>query len=167
MLNAALKRSLQWTLQWAIPSLLLLAIAIATPALSDHQSSKGVLHSKSHYSVERTVERAKRILEHHGFRVFGVIDHQANAQQRDLSLPPTRLLVFGQIESGTALMNKNRLIGIDLPLKLLVWQDDKRMVWISYNEPEFLQKRHGLSAHYKIFQKLQSILQDISAEAAE
>jgi len=143
------------------------ALLIALSAFTNAMASEGVLHTKSHYSVERTVERAKRILEHHGFRVFGVIDHQDNAQQKNLSLPPTQLLVFGQVEAGTALMNQNRLIGIDLPLKLLVWQDDKRIVWISYSEPNFLQKRHAMESQSFIFDKMRGVLQDISSEAAE
>lgn len=129
-------------------------------------SSRGTMHIKSHHSVEKTVERAKRILEHHEFRVFGIIDHSENATGAGLSLSPTKLLVFGNPKVGTALMEKNRLIGLDLPMKLLVWEDKSSVVWISYTTPDFLQQRHDLNEQRALFAKMRSVMQDISREAA-
>jgi len=75
--------------------------------------------------------------------VFAHIDHSAQAAQVNLSLPPTDLLIFGNPKGGTPLMRSNQTIGIDLPLKALVWQDEKGTTWLSYNDPEWIVQRHG------------------------
>ena len=124
-------------------------------------------HVKSRHAVEITVERAKRMLEHHGFRVFGVIDHADNAKQAGLELPPTQLLVFGNPKGGTPLMRANRLIGVDLPMKLLVWEDGNGSVWISYNEAAYLQKRHHLDDRAKQFAQIARLLEDVSRATAK
>lgn len=142
-----------------------LAAVVCTAAAEEAPQSNGTRHLKSHHSVEKTIERAKRILEHNEFRVFGVIDHGDNAKQAGLDLKPTRLLVFGNPKGGTALMKENRLIALDLPMKLLIWEDKNGVVWISYNDPDFLKKRHGLYPQRALFNKMRGILEDISVEA--
>lgn len=146
-----------------VAALALLAGAVAggTP------TSDGMRHVKSRHAVEITVERAKRMLEHHGLRVFGVIDHAANAKQAGLELPPTQLLVFGNPKGGTPLMRANRLIAADLPMKLLVWEDADGVVWISYNEAAYLQKRHHLDDHAKQFAQIARLLEDASRATAK
>ena len=139
----------------------------AGAATAESPTSDGMRHVKSRHAVDVTVERAKRMLEHHGFRVFGVIDHADNAKQADLELPPTRLLVFGNPKGGTPLMRANRLIGVDLPMKLLVWEDGNGVVWISYNEAAYLQKRHRLDGHAKRFAQIAQLLEDVSRATAK
>ncbi len=128
--------------------------------------SDGMHHVKSRHNIADTVERAKRMLEHQGFRVFGVIDHADNARTVGLELPPTKLLVFGNPEGGTPLMRANRLIAIDLPLKLLVWEDAAGVVWISYSDAAFLQKRHRLDGQKQAFGKMARLLEDLGRASA-
>lgn len=128
--------------------------------------SDGMHHVKSRHNIADTVERAKRMLEHQGLRVFGVIDHADNARKAGLELPPTQLLVFGNPEGGTPLMRANRLIGIDLPLKLLVWEDAAGVVWISYNDAAFLQKRHRLDGQKQAFGNMARLLKDLGRASA-
>jgi len=128
--------------------------------------SDGMHHVKSRHNIADTVERAKRMLEHQRFRVFGVIDHADNARKAGLELPPTQLLVFGNPEGGTPLMRANRLIGIDLPLKLLVWEDAAGVVWISYTDAAFLQKRHRLDGEKQAFGNMARLLEDLGRAAA-
>ncbi|MDD9886894.1 MAG: DUF302 domain-containing protein, partial [Gammaproteobacteria bacterium] len=128
--------------------------------------SDGMHHVKSRHNIADTVERAKRMLEHQGLRVFGVIDHADNARKAGLELPPTQLLVFGNPEAGTPLMRANRLIGMDLPLKLLVWEDAAGVVWISYNDAAFLQKRHHLDGEKPAFNNMARLLKDLGRAAA-
>ncbi len=138
----------------------------AAPAAADTPVSDGLHHVKSRHNIADTVERAKRMLEHQGFRVFGVIDHADNASKAGLELPPTQLLVFGNPASGTPLMQANRLIAIDLPLKLLVWEDADGVVWISYNDAAFLQKRHHLGGHKQPFGNMARLLKDLGRASA-
>jgi uncharacterized protein (DUF302 family) len=79
-----------------------------------------------------------------GMTIFAHIDHAAGATAVGLSLPPTELLIFGNAKGGTPLMQANQTIGIDLPLKALVWQDQSGKTWLSYNDPTWLATRHGL-----------------------
>ncbi|MBO0757184.1 MAG: DUF302 domain-containing protein, partial [Bradyrhizobiaceae bacterium] len=72
------------------------------------------------------------------------IDHAAGAKEVGLALPPTQLLIFGNAKAGTPLMQSNQQIGIDLPLKMLAWEDASGKTWLSYNNPAWLAKRHGL-----------------------
>jgi len=79
-----------------------------------------------------------------GMQVFARIDHAAGATEAGLELDPTELLIFGNARAGTPLMQADQMIGIDLPLKALVWQDATGMTWLSYNEPGWIAKRHGI-----------------------
>lgn len=79
-----------------------------------------------------------------GMSVFAHIDHAAGATAVGLSLRPTELLIFGNAKTGTLLMESAQTLGIDLPLKALVWQDASGTAWLSYNDPAFLARRHGL-----------------------
>jgi uncharacterized protein (DUF302 family) len=76
--------------------------------------------------------------------VFALIDHSGEAENVGMKMPPTKLLIFGNPKAGTPLMLASPSIAIDLPLKILIWQDAHGKVWLSYNSPEFLIKRHGL-----------------------
>lgn len=80
-----------------------------------------------------------------GMTVFARIDHAAGAAEAGLPLRPTDLLIFGNAKGGTPLMQAEQAIGIDLPLKMLVWQDASGATWLSYNDPTWLAKRHGLA----------------------
>src|SRR6516225_1827663 len=92
------------------------------------------------------MDRLEAEIKAKGITVFARIDHAAGAAQAGLSLRPTEVLIFGNAKAGTPLMQSNQTIGIDLPLKALVWQDADGKVWLSYNAPSWLAQRHGLAA---------------------
>ena len=104
----------------------------------------GIVDLASRHSVEETVERLQSILHVKGVTLFAVIDHSGEAEKAGMKMPPTKLLIFGNPKAGTPLMLAAPRSAIDLPLKILVWEDVARKVWISYNSPAYLEKRHGL-----------------------
>ena len=106
-------------------------------------AESGIINKPSNHSVEETIEKLTSILHAKGITLFAVIDHSGEAQKIGLSMRPTKLLIFGNPQAGTPLMLAAPSSAIDLPLKLLVWEDADRKVWISYNDPAYLQARHG------------------------
>lgn len=98
----------------------------------------------SHHSVDQTVEKLKAILQAKAVTLFALVDHSGEAEKVGLKMPPTKLLVFGNPRAGTPLMLAAPRSAIDLPLKILVWEDAQGKVWVSYNSPASLEKRHGL-----------------------
>jgi uncharacterized protein (DUF302 family) len=94
--------------------------------------------------VDETVERLKNILQSNGIILFAVIDHSGEAKKVGMKMPNTKLVIFGNPKGGTPLMLAAPSIAIDLPLKILVWQDGKGKAWVSYNSPEYLKQRHGV-----------------------
>lgn len=106
-------------------------------------TANGIVNEPSSHSVDETVERLKALLQASGAVLFGLIDHSGEAAKVGLKMKPTKLLIFGNPKAGTPLMLASPSIAIDLPLKILVWEDAAERVWISYNSPEYLQKRHG------------------------
>jgi uncharacterized protein (DUF302 family) len=107
-------------------------------------TKKGLVDKPSNHSVAQTVDRLKNILQSKGVTLFALIDHIGEAEKAGLKMPPTKLLVFGNPKAGTPLMVAAPSSAIDLPLKILVWEDIQGKVWISYNSPAYLQERHGL-----------------------
>lgn len=103
----------------------------------------GLQTLESNTGFSSTVSRAERAIEQLELALVATIDHAENAASVDLSLPPTTLLIFGNPESGTPLMEASRSIGIDLPQKFLVWEDDGE-VFVTYNDPRFLAQRHDI-----------------------
>lgn len=106
--------------------------------------SKGIIDRASHHSVDETVDRLKTILQFKGVTLFALVDHSGEAEKVGMKMRPTKLLIFGSPKAGTPLMLATPSIAIDLPLKILVWEDGQGKVWISYNSPEYLRERHGL-----------------------
>jgi uncharacterized protein (DUF302 family)/uncharacterized membrane protein YidH (DUF202 family) len=108
-------------------------------------TKNGIIDKPSNHSVEQTVETLKNILQSKGVTLFALVDHSGEAEKVGMKMRPTKLLIFGSPKAGTPLMLAAPSIAMDLPLKLLVWQDDGEKVWISYNSPDYLKERHGLS----------------------
>ena len=96
----------------------------------------------SAHGVTETIERLKALLAQKGIEVFAHIDHAAGAKQVGLPLRPTQVLIFGNPKAGTPLMQSRQTIGLDLPLRVLVWEDEAGQVWLTYHRLEFLVKRH-------------------------
>src|SRR5450432_4697454 len=106
----------------------------------------GIIDRPSYHSVDQTVEKLKGILAATGVSLFALIDHSGEAEKVGMKMPPTKLLIFGNPKAGTPLMVAAPSSAIDLPLKILVWQDREGQVWISYSSPQYLQERHGFPA---------------------
>jgi len=104
----------------------------------------GIIDVVSRYSVPETLARLQSILREKGITVFALIDHSGEAEKAGLKMRPTQLLIFGSPKGGTPLMVATPRLAIDLPLKALAWQDEQGQVWLSYNSPEYLQRRHGV-----------------------
>jgi len=106
-------------------------------------AANGLTSVRSSYEPKETMDRLEAKVKAKGMTVFARIDHAAGAIEVGLSLRPTELLIFGNARAGTPLMQSTQMIGIDLPLKVLVWQDEGGNTWLSYNDPSWLAKRHG------------------------
>ena len=108
-------------------------------------SSGGRLCRSCKYAaVDQTVEKLKGILQAKGVTLFALVDHSGEAEKVGMKMPPTKLLIFGSPKAGTPLMLAAPSIAIDLPLKILIWEDAHGKVWVTYNSPVYLQERHGL-----------------------
>ena len=112
----------------------------------EQQSGDNGINSKpSKYSVKETIDRLETVLKSKGITIFARIDQKAAADNVGLSMQPTELLIFGDPRAGTPLMNSYPSIAIDLPLKVVAWKSKDGNVILSYNSPEYLKQRHGLS----------------------
>jgi uncharacterized protein (DUF302 family) len=107
-------------------------------------TENGIVNKPSSHSVDETVEKLKGILQARGVALFALVDHSGEAEKVGMKMRPTKLLIFGNPKAGTPLMLTAPSCAIDLPLKILIWEDRESKVWISYNSPQYLQKRHGL-----------------------
>jgi len=105
---------------------------------------RGIVDTASHHTVDQTVERLKAILSAKGVTLFALIDHSGEAEKVGMKMRPTKLLVFGSPKAGTPVMLAAPSIAIDLPLKILVWEDAEAKVWVSYNSPAYLEERHAI-----------------------
>jgi uncharacterized protein (DUF302 family) len=107
-------------------------------------ADRGIIDKPSNHSVDETVTRLQKILESRAIALFALIDHSGEAEKVGLKMPPTKLLIFGNPRAGTPVMLAAPSIAIDLPLKILIWQDGQGKAWVSYNNPAYLQKRHSV-----------------------
>ncbi len=108
-------------------------------------SADGVISTPSNHSVSETLDGLEGLLREKGIKVFARIDHSGEAEKAGMKMPPTELLIFGNPRGGTPIMLASPTAAIDLPLKALAWQDGQGKVWLSYNDPEYLKRRFGLS----------------------
>jgi uncharacterized protein (DUF302 family) len=129
-------------------------------------AADGMITIKSSYGPEETMARLEAAVTAKGMTVFAHIDHAAGAAKVDMKLRPTDLLIFGNPNGGTPVMQSVQAIGIDLPLKALVWQDEAGTTWLSYNDPVWLVGRHGGSADAKAAVKGMATALDAVATAA-
>lgn len=107
------------------------------------EQKKGLIHLESCHFVPQTMMRLEAVIKKHGLRIFACIDHSGAAAEVGLRMRPTQVLVFGNPQSGTPIMIDAPSLAIDLPFKVLVWEDDTGKVWLTYNAPEYLRNRHG------------------------
>ena len=124
----------------------------------------GLVTVHSRNPVKQTVDRLEAALTAAGVTVFARIDHAAGAASVGMALRPTELLIFGNPKAGTPLMQKAQTLGIDLPLKALVWEDERGKTWLGYNDPVWLAARHGADAGAE---KILGAMTDVLAAVAE
>ena len=127
-------------------------------------TNRGIIDKPSSHSVNQTVEKLKTILQSKGITLFALVDHSGEAEKVGMKMPPTKLLIFGSPKGGTPLMLAAPSIAIDLPLKILVWEDAQGKVWVSYNSADYLKDRHGLPAD--LVQNI-AVVDTLAAKAAE
>lgn len=109
-------------------------------------SSNGLIQVASRYSADETISRLKSAFTEKGMQIFAVIDHSGEAEKVGLKMRPTKVIVFGSPKAGTPLMVAAPSLAIDLPLKALVAEDAAGKVSVTYNDPQYLQQRHGVPA---------------------
>ena len=128
------------------------------------RTNKGIIDKQSHHAVDQTVEALKAILQSKGVTLFAVVDHSGEAAKVGMNMRPTKLLIFGSPKAGTPLMLAAPSTAIDLPLKILIWEDIHGNVWVTYNSPVYLLERHNLPPD--LLQNI-AVVETLAAKAAE
>ena len=129
-----------------------------------HSKASGIIDTPSNHSVDETVEKLKGILQAKGVNLFALVDRSGEAERVGLKMRPTKLLIFGNPKAGTPVMLAAPSSAIDLPLKILIWEDAQGKVWVSYNSPAYLQERHGLPP--ALLQNI-AVVETLAAKAGE
>jgi uncharacterized protein (DUF302 family) len=133
--------------------------------LDKAQSSAGVITKVSSTSVAETVGRLRGLIEDRGFTLFRVIDHSGTAERVGVQMPESKLVMFGKPTVGAEVMVARPLAGLDLPLKVLVWEDGKGTVSISYNAPGFLAERYNIEGALRApFDAVESIVEAVECQ---
>jgi len=137
-------------------------LCLAVPALA----ADGLITVPSTYTVEETADRLENVLHEKGMTVFNRIKHSEAAASVGIELRKTELIIFGNPKVGSPLMQCQQSVAIDLPQKALIWEDDNAKVWISYNEPAYLVKRHAITGCEEVITKIGKALAGITKAAA-
>ena len=127
-------------------------------------TGNGIIAISCNHSVDQTVEKLKGILRDKGVTLFALVDHSGEAESVGMRMRPTKLLIFGSPKTGTPLMLAAPTSAIDLPLKILIWEDAQGKVWVSYNAPAYLQWRYGIPE--ELLQNI-AVVETLAAKAAE
>ena len=142
-----------------------LIVAAASLPVNSAIAADGMITVKSPHDVATTVEKLVAVLESKGMNVFGQVNHGAGAKKAGLELRPTQLVIFGNPKVGTPLMLCSQSIAIDLPQKMLAWQDEDGTVYLSYNDPMHLKSRHATEGCDEVFGKVSGALGKFAAAA--
>ncbi len=140
------------------------AVLIFVGAFNAAWAVEGMVAMRSPHSASETMNRFESAVQKLGLKVFARVDHAAGAKSIGRDLRPTEVLIFGNPQGGTALMECAQSVGIDLPLKALAWEDERGQVWLGYNDPAYLAKRHEVSG-CKAFGAIDKALSELSAAA--
>jgi len=144
-------------------TLILVATLCLLPSLVI--ADNGLIKMESPHSATMTIDRLQAALEAKGIQVMARVRHQRNAEKVELELRPTELLIFGNPNLGTHMMTAEQTAGIDLPMKALAWEDADGKVWLAYNDPAWIAKRHGIQERGEIVGKMQKALETFSKQA--
>ena len=142
--------------------MVLALVGFVVPALA----SDGVVNVQSTFNVEETADRLESVLQEKGMTIFNRIKHSEAAAGVGIELRNTELIIFGNPKVGSPLMKCQQSVAIDLPQKALIWEDEGAKVWISYNDPRYLQKRHNISGCEEVISKIEKALAGIAESAA-
>ncbi len=162
---------------------IVLIISILIPSVSlagshgDHSDSAmaakhgltqgdGLVHVKSNHNVAKTADRLAMVLESKGMKLFARIDHAQGAASVGKTLRPTELMIFGNPKVGTPVMQCAQSVAIDLPQKMLIWEDESGHVWLSYNAPSYLAARHEIKGCKPVLAKITGALSKFAHKAA-
>lgn len=146
---------------------LIAGLALMGLITTSAQADDPLVVKQSNHSVSVTLDRLAKILGDKGITVFARVDHAAGAKKAGLDLKPTELLIFGNPKLGTPLMQSNRQIAIDLPMKVLVWEDDDGKVWLAYTAPAEMKKRHAITDRDAVFDKMNGALGKLTDAAVK
>ena len=130
------------------------------------QADDGLVKKLSAHSVQTTMDSLENLVRNKGLTVFVRIDHAAGAAEVGEEMLPTQLLMFGNPAIGTNLMTSQRTIGVDLPIKVLIWEEPDGKVWIAYNDPAYLAKRHGIDDRDAVLDKMGRAVKGLVSAAA-
>ncbi|MDZ7751840.1 MAG: DUF302 domain-containing protein [Gammaproteobacteria bacterium] len=139
----------------------LLCLLFSVPAWAGN----GLITKQSAHDVATTIDRLEAALEEKGLTIFARVNHTAGAAKVDLQLRPTELLIFGNPKAGTPLMQSDQRVGIDLPQKALAWQDAEGNVWLTYNDPAYLARRHFITDRDELAGKIGGLLKALTDKA--
>jgi uncharacterized protein (DUF302 family) len=139
-----------------------LVVFIVMPVMA----ADGVVNVQSDFNVKETADRLESILNEKGMTIFKRIKHSEGAGKVGIELRETELIIFGNPKVGSPLMNCQQSVAIDLPQKALIWEDSESKIWISYNDPRYLEKRHDISGCEKVISKIENALSGITKAAS-
>ena len=142
--------------------LLLLALLLILPGA---RGAQGLIEITSPHDVPTTVARLKEAVRAAGFKILATLDHARAAEGAGLELRPEKLLIFGKPKAGTLLMQSSPTIGIDLPMKYLVWEDAAGQTHLAWNDPAWLAARHGIADKSALVKKMQGALKKLAGQA--
>ena len=144
---------------------LVLTLVLLFSFVSLASADNGVISIKSSHDVKITTDRLENTLHKKGMTVFIRINHAEGARKVGKSLRPTELLIFGNPKVGTPLMQCSQSVAIDLPQKALIWEDEAGQVWLSYNDPKYLARRHSITGCAEVIQKIGAALGNFAKAA--
>ena len=142
-------------------AVLILVLSTAAAGADD-----GLVKILSAHSVQTTMNSLENLVRNKGLTVFARIDHAAGATKVGEEMLPTQLLIFGNPAIGTKLMTSKRSVGIDLPIKVLIWEEPDGKVWIAYNDPAYLAERHGIDDRDAVLEKMAGAVRGLVSAAA-
>ncbi len=143
----------------------ILGLFLSVFAVPSHAANGMTVVASSH-SVGATIDKLITVLESKGMTIMARVDHAAGAAKAELELAPTQLLIFGNPKVGTPLMNCSRSIAIDLPQKMLAWEDADGKVWLGYNDPMYLKERHQSEGCDAVFERVSGALANFAKAAS-
>jgi len=129
-------------------------------------AAEGMIDVKSSFGMKETGDRLESVLKDNGMTVFNRVKHSEAAKKAGVKLRETELIIFGNPKVGSPLMKCQQSVAIDLPQKALIWKDCEDNIWISYNDPRYLKKRHNVSGCEEMISKIEKALAGMAKAAA-